>query len=77
LIYLLRKRAKKKTKMSNKADSRRAAAVSEALPTFGVGAVVALMGIRGFTATKSIPRFGSLCIDSTVVFHLHLFHLLI
>ncbi len=31
--------------------------MSEALPTFGVGAVVALMGIRGFTATKSIPRF--------------------
>lgn len=29
--------------------------MSEALPTFGVGAVVALMGIRGFTATKSIP----------------------
>ncbi len=43
--------------MSDKADSRRAAAVSEALPTLGVGAVVALMGIRGFTATKSIPRF--------------------
>jgi hypothetical protein len=42
--------------MADKADARRAAAVSEALPTFGVGAVVALMGVRGFTATKSIPR---------------------
>lgn len=44
--------------------------MSEALPTFGVGAVVALMGIRGFTATKSIPRF-------VVQFHLHRFHILI
>jgi hypothetical protein len=47
--------------------------VSEALPTFGVGAVVALMGIRGFTATKSIPRFAM----NRFNFHLYLFHLLI